>query len=336
MPSSFTSPTHFNIVALETFFTPMPTLSVPSPHTFSLTTYDKTIAAEVPARITDADILITTSVALRAETLSAQVCPRLKLIVVIAAGTDTTDLDACARRGIRVLSCPNCNKDAVAEHAIALYFAVRRSIMPTMRGLLADEWPQRGSLMRSVFMAERPPRACRDETVAIVGNGAVGKRVSELCTALGMQVVVAARKGASASEGKVAFDVALKTATVVFVCCPRTPETMNLLSGPEFVAMPQDAVLVNVSRGGVVDEGALLTALKQGDIGGASVDVFAMEPASSKTSPLLTEEVKELNLVLTPHMAWVGGETTANYHKVLQENIDGFILGTVQEERVRA
>ncbi|KAK7422008.1 hypothetical protein QQZ08_009729 [Neonectria magnoliae] len=336
MPSSFTSPTHFNIVALETFFTPLPTLSLPSPHTFSLTTYEKTTVAELPARIKDADILITTVVALRADTLSSQICPRLKLIAVLAAGTDSVDLTACKQRGIRVLSSPNCNNDAVAEHAIAMYFATRRSIMPTMRGLLAGEWLRRGSIMHEGFMADRPPRACRDETVAIIGHGAVGKRISELCTALGMKVVVAARKGAPASEDRVTFDVALKTASVVFVCCPRSPDTLNLLSGPEFAVMPQDAVLVNVSRGGVVDEDALFAALKNGDIGGAGTDVFATEPASSTTSPLLGNEAEALNLVVTPHLAWIGGETTANYQRVLQENIDGFILGTVQEDRVRA
>lgn len=334
--SPFTAPTRFNIVALETVFTPLPQLSVPTPHTLSITTYDRTNTAELPQRIKDADILIVTTIALSADTLSAQVCPKLKLIAAMAAGTDSIDLAACAKRGISVLSSPNCNNDAVAEHAIALYFATRRNILPTMRGLLAGEWPQRGSMMRTAYAAGKPPRACRDETVAIVGYGAVGKRVGELCTALGMKIIVAARKGMPASGAKVTFDDALKTASVVFVCCPRTPETLDLLLEPEFASMPQDAVLVNVARGGIVSEDALLKALQFGDIAGAGVDVFATEPASSKTSPLLGSHVEGLNLVVTPHIAWVGGETTANYQRVLQENINGFIVGSVAQDRIKA
>lgn len=338
LPSSppFTSATHFHVVALETFFTPLPQLSFPAPHTFSVTAYDRTTAAELPERIRDADILITTIFPLPASALSAEACPKLKLIAVMAAGTDSIDLATCAQRGIRVLSSPDCNSNAVAEHALALYFSARRMIIPTMRGVLAGEWSRRGSLMRTAYAAGRPPRGCADETVAIIGHGAVGRRVHKLFMALGMNVIVAARKGAPASEGRVTFDEALRTASVVVACCPRTPDTVGLLSKPEFATMLDDAVLVNVSRGGVVDEESLLGALKDGQIAGAGTDVFAIEPASPETTSLLGSDAQGLNLVVTPHTAWIGGNTTANYQRVLQENIQDFIVGTVQADRAKA
>lgn len=330
------SPTHFNIVALETFFAPLPDITLPTPHTFSLATYDRTTLSEVPERIKNADILITTTLPLRGNSLSPEVSPRLKLITVMAAGTDSIDLAACVQRGIRVLNSPDCNSDAVSEHSVALYFAARRCIVPTMSGLVAGEWPRRGSLMRSAFAAGKPPRGCRDETVAIVGFGAVGRRAAKLYERLGMRVIVAARKGAPASDGRIAFEDAIKMATVVVLCCPRTPGTTNLLSKTEFGMMQDEAVLVNVSRGGVVDEVALFNALKDGQIAGAGVDVFDVEPASAETSPLIESSAQALNLVVTPHSAWVGGDTTANYQRVLQENLAGFIQGQVWKDRVKA
>ncbi|KUI65870.1 Glycerate dehydrogenase [Cytospora mali] len=329
-------PQHLNIVALETFFTPIPTLRIPAPYTFSLKQYTRTTIGEVPSRIYDAEILITTTLPLRADALSTQVCPKLRLIVVMASGTDSIDLDACTERGIRVLNSPNCNVDAVAEHAVALYFATRRSLLPTMRALNAGDWPRQGTLMTRAYVAGCPPLTCHHETVVIVGFGGVGRKVAKVLGGLGMKVLVAARKGWPVPDGRVSFEEALRTATVLVLCCPRSPETVDLVSTREFTLMREDAVLINVARGGIVNEAAMVTALREGQIAGAGVDVFSQEPASPETSPLLEREAQGLNLVTTPHTAWVAMDTTRNYQRVLQENIEGYILGRIQEERVKA
>lgn len=325
--TNMASPRHFNIVALETFFTPLPELSVPSPHTFSVAQYDRTTIDEIPARIQNADVLITTTIPLRKESLSREVCPNLQLIAVLASGTDSLDLEICKERGIRVLNSPSCNVDAVAEHAVALYFATRRSIMPIMRDLKAGEWPRQGSLMKRAFVAGQSPRGCRDETVAIIGYGAVGRKVESLLGSLGMKVLVTGRKNSTlgAAPGRVDFDRAIKNATVLVFCCPRTPETVGMISKKEFDVMRSDALVINVARGGIIDEEGLLDALREGKIAGAGVDVFDKEPASGDSSVLLGKGLDDLNLVVTPHTAWVGMDTTANYQRVLQENIDGFI-----------
>ncbi|EPE09325.1 glycerate dehydrogenase [Ophiostoma piceae UAMH 11346] len=336
-------PQHFSIVALETIFTGLPPITVPAPHTFTLTTYERSTAAEVGPRLRDAaaDIAIITTVPVRGDALDPANTPKLKLISAIASGTDTIDLAACKKRGIRVLNSPGCNIDAVAEHAVSLYFACRRRIVPSMTALQRGDWPKKGTLMHTAMTGGNAAvRRCATETVALVGYGAVGKRVAELLRALGMHVLVTARKGATGSlpNGRVAFEDAIRKATLVVLCCPRTHETLNLLSTPELNVMQPDCLVVNVSRGGIVNEQALLEALQTSKIGGAGVDVFGVEPAGPETSPLLTSEVasSDLNLVVTPHTAWVAAQTTANNHQVLVENINGFVSGSVNPDRIRA
>ncbi|CAK7205491.1 hypothetical protein SEUCBS139899_008267 [Sporothrix eucalyptigena] len=331
-------PQHVNIVALETVFTGLPPITLPAPHTFSLTVYERTHPDEVAERLKDADIAIVTTVVITAKALES--CPRLRLITAIVAGTDSLDLPACKARGIRVLNAPGANVDAVAEHAVGLYFAARRKVVPSMQQLHQGLWPERGTIIHSALTNGNAPRSCRDETVAIVGYGGVGKRIVTLFKALGMKVIITGRKGQdSAPEGRVPFLEALAVASVVVMCCPLDADTANLISTVEFAAMKQaDCVLVNVARGGVVDEEALLKALQSGQIGGAAVDVFAVEPAGPDTSPLLTPEVAAsgLNLVVTPHTAWLAAQTKANQHVMLLENLNGFITGDIVPERLRA
>ncbi|KAM5341569.1 hypothetical protein ACJ41O_014600 [Fusarium nematophilum] len=330
-------PKHFNIVALETFYMPLPRITVPAPHTFTLTEYYRTTITEIPLRIKDADVLITTAIPLRADSLSAETAPNLKLIALVSSGSDSIDLAKCKERGIRVLNSPGCNVDAVAEHAVAFYFTLRRSIIPTMLSLRSGEWPQRGTLLTKILVAGESPRACHNETAVIIGHGGVGRRVESLLHALGMKVVIAARKGLASGSvplGRVAFEEALKIATVLVVCCPRTPDTPGMLSGPEFAMMRRDAVLVNVARGGIVVEAELLKALRNGDIAGAGIDVFDKEPASAETSILLGQDTEGLNLAVTAHVAWVGRDTTGKYQRKLQENIDRYIRGEMMAERI--
>ncbi|CAK7241748.1 MAG: hypothetical protein STHCBS139747_003217 [Sporothrix thermara] len=331
-------PQHLNIVALESVFTGLPPITLPAPHTFSLTVYERTQPDQVAERLKDADIAIVTTVVITDAALAA--CPRLRLIAAIVAGTDSLDLDACRARGIRVLNAAGSNVDAVAEHAVSLYLAARRKMVPSMQQLQAGRWLERGTIIHAALTNGEAPRSCRDERAVVVGYGGVGKRVAVLLRALGMAVVVAGRKGEqTAPAGRVPFSDALANASGVVLCCPLSPETVDLVSTAEFAAMTQrDCILVNVARGGVVNETALVEALKTGQIGGAAVDVFATEPAGPSTSPLLAPEVVAagLNLVVTPHTAWLAAQTKANQHAMLLENLRGFITGDMVSARIRA
>jgi len=189
-----------------------------------------------------------------------------------------------------------------------------------------------------------PPRTCESEVLGVIGYGGVGKKVAALAKALGMKVLISGRKGAaetaetatSSASGdaqqqqqqqptRTPFTTLLAQATVIVLSCPRSPETLDLLSTPEFALMRPDALLINVSRGGVVDEAALLSALRGGKIAGAASDVFLTEPATPENSILLGKEAPGLNLVTTPHVAWYAEETIKAYNRALQDNLKGWL-----------
>lgn len=143
-----------------------------------------------------------------------------------------------------------------------------------------------------------------------------------------MKVVIADRKGAEiVRSGRLAFQSVLKQSTVLVLILPRTPESSNLISTNELKMMRQDAVMVNVSRGGIVNELALVEALKDRQIAGAAVDVFLNEPAGPATTVLLSDEAKGLNLTLTPHTAWVAETTLRDLQSITKENVETWIAG---------
>lgn len=262
----------------------------------------------------------------------------------MASGTDCVDLSACASRGIRVSNCPGANVEAVAEHAMGLYFATRRNMMPLCRAVVEDEYARSGSLIAKMRVRGRGPRTLREETMGVVGYGAIGKRIAELAKALGMRVIIADRKAARTAANSVGdvngvlrtpFEELLFQASVLVLCCPLTPDTRNLLSVREFEVMQPDAVVINVSRGGVVDERALLGALKKGQTGegggiaGAGIDVFLQEPAGSDNNILVRGAIEKsgLKLVLTPHVAWYAEQTLANLQSLVKQCIEGWVGG---------
>lgn len=208
-----------------------------------------------------------------------------------------------------------------------------------------------------------PPRTCVQETAGVVGYGAVGKRIARLCRALGMKVVISQRKGdaapsttmsltngqqegvaesaaASAAAGgeppRVPFNDVLTQATVLFLALPLTPQSAGLISAPELVQMRPDAVVVNVSRGGIVDEAAVVDALRSRALFGYGTDVFAREPAGgSDDSPLLgAAEAGGLNLTLTGHLAWFSGTTMSNQVRRVKENLRAFLDGEIGPEGI--
>jgi phosphoglycerate dehydrogenase-like enzyme len=321
--------THFKIVATQTFFYQTPPLELPAPFTYDITEYTSTQPGELVERIRDADIITITTTLIPADVLDPTITPRLKAIFVVASGFDCVDLTACRARGIHVANTPHCNTTSVAEHVMALYFAARRSLTLTNNLTRAGEWPRQKTLIKSMYVSDdSAPRTLSREVMGIIGYGAVGTRIEALARAMGMKVLISGRKGdASAPEGRATFDTVIRQATVIVVCCPRSPDTLNLISEAEFSAMSIHAVLVNVSRGGVVDEQALVEALKARKIAGAATDVYEVEPVSSENSPLLGPGTAELNLVTTPHVAWIAEDTIDNYMQCLKENVASWLLG---------
>lgn len=328
---------HHNIVAIEAIHCPIPALDLPLPHTYTLTQHQWTSPGDLASRIKDASVVITTTIRLPAEVLRPAVTPHLRLIVVMATGTDCVDKPAARARGVPVCNCPGTNVASVAEHALGLYFATRRRLVQlhgATSSVPADPreetaWKATGSLHRRMRGADgAAPGLCGRETLGVVGYGAVGRRIARVGEALGMGVLIAERKGTvRPRDGRTAFDEVLSQATVVVLCLPRGPDTVDLIAEEELKAMRAPAVLINVARGGIVNEGALLEALKQGWISGAATDVFVKEPAGRGDSPLLSAEAAGLNLVLTPHLAWFSEDTLVNLQNAVKYTVERWCAG---------
>jgi glyoxylate reductase len=208
--------------------------------------------------------------------------PQLRIVANYAVGLDNVDLDAAGARGIVVTNTPGVLTNATAEHAVALMLALLRRIPEGDRSLRrSDHWEWGPDFMVG--------EGLEGKDVLVVGPGRIGTRVGQLAEAHGARVAYAGR-GADLPS-------LLAAADVVTLHCPLDAETRHLIDPQALAAMKTTAVLVNTARGLVVDEAALVTALRSGAIAGAALDVFEHEPKVSEE--LLAME----NVVLTPHIA---------------------------------
>lgn len=243
---------------------------------------------ELVAATSGADgVVVTPAVAVDAAFLDAA-GPQLRIVANYAVGIDNVDLEATRERGVVVSNTPGVLTNATAEHAIALMLTLLRRIGEGDRSLRRrDRWEWGPDFMVG--------ESLEGKEVLVVGPGRIGRRVAELATAY-------CARPAFAGRADDLLDL-VSRADVVSLHCPLTPETRHLVSRAVLDAMKPTAVLVNTSRGAVVDEAALVAALQAGTIAGAALDVFEREPAVSEE--LLAME----NVVLTPHLASATRET---------------------------
>jgi lactate dehydrogenase-like 2-hydroxyacid dehydrogenase len=151
--------------------------------------------------------------------------------------------------------------------------------------------------------------------------------VEKLCKALDMKVLIAERKDSPTTRaGRTPFTDVLKQCTTLFLTCPLDTTTHNMLSHHELSLLHPTTLLINVGRGGIVNELALATALREGKLGGAGVDVFEHEPATRENCPLLAEGGVP-NLVCTPHLAWFSQRTIEGTKETVRETIEAFVAG---------
>ncbi|HSK16961.1 MAG TPA: D-glycerate dehydrogenase [Gaiellaceae bacterium] len=219
--------------------------------------------------------------------------PQLRVVANFAVGVDNVDLEAAARRGVVVSNTPGVLTEATAELTVALLLALVRRVAEGDRLVRGGEpW-----VWAPTFLLGRGLRGC---TLGIVGPGRIGSAVARLARAFRMDVL---ESGRTPGPGRVPLGELLARADAVSVHVPLTPETRHLLGREELRAMRPDAVLVNTSRGPVVDEVALVDALRRGEIGGAALDVYEREPEVEEG--LLDLE----NVVLAPHLGSATLET---------------------------
>ncbi|WP_395703276.1 NAD(P)-dependent oxidoreductase [Aquabacterium sp.] len=268
--------------------------------------YAASAPGQVAQRIAEAEVVITNKVALTAELLAA--APLLRLVCVAAAGTDNIDFSAATRHGIAVRNVPDYGSDSVAEHTIALLLALRRAIVPSAQAARDGRWSRAGQ-----FCWHGP--ALRDvggSVLGIVGRGRIGEATARLARGLGLQVLFAHRAGHVGGDvggqGDCCFDTLLSQVDALSLHLPLTPETRGLIDARRLALMKPGAVLVNTSRGALVDSVALAAALRSGRLAGAALDVLDTEPPSPD-HPLLAPDIP--NLLLTPHVAWASEQAQA-------------------------
>lgn len=284
--------------------------------------YARTSQAEVEARLADATIAIVNKLILDAETIAR--LPMLKMIAVAATGTNNVDLDACRARGIVVSNIRGYAVHTVPEHAIALMLALSRNVVAYRNSVQAGRWQE----SEQFCFFDHPIRDLHGATLAVLGSGSLGDGVVRLAEAFGMHVLKAERKGAPVCRpGYTPFAEALAAADVVSLHCPLTPETQGLIGANELRAMKSSALLINTARGGLVDEVALVAALREGWIAGAGFDVLTKEPPR-EGNPLLSPELLALpNFLLTPHVAWASRPAMQALADRLIDNIEAFARG---------
>lgn len=286
------------------------------------TEYPATMPDQVEERLRDATIAITNKVVLRGDLLAR--LPKLKMIAGAATGTDNLDLEWCRTHGIVVSNIRGYAVHAVPEHVLMLILALRRQLLPYRTDLAAGKWQQ--AAMFCFF--DHPIRDLHGDTLALIGKGSLGQGVARLAEAFGMKVLWAERKGvATPRPGYLSFEQALTEADVLSLHCPLTAETRGMIGATELRAMKPDALLINTARGGIVDEPALVQALKEGWIGGAGFDVLSKEPPR-EGNPLLAPEVLALpNFLLMPHVAWASDKAMQTLADQLIDNIEAFVAG---------
>ncbi len=290
------------------------------PHTLS--SYGTTEAHETLERIRGADIVITNKVVISAQAFAEN--PQLKLVAVTATGVNNVDIEAAKQNGTAVCNIRAYGNESVAEHAFMMMITLMRNLPAYQRDVAAGLWEN------SPFFCHlgAPMRDLNGKTLAIFGRGNIGKTLATYAQAFKMNVVFAEHKNAqNVRDGYVSFDEAIRSADVVSLNCPLTPQTANMIGEAELQQMKPGTILINCGRGGLVDEAALVAALKYGQIGGAGFDVLTQEPPRDG-NPLLKAQLP--NLIVTPHIAWASQEAANRLFDILLDNINRFVAGNPQ------
>ncbi|MBC54309.1 MAG: glycerate dehydrogenase [Gammaproteobacteria bacterium] len=256
---------------------------------------------QIRTRLTGAQAAITNKAMLNADTLAA--LPELRLICVMATGTNNIDMDAATRLGIAVRNITAYGTASVAQHTMMLMLALANRLPRYQQDVGAGHWQQNTAFC---LMTHRTLQLAGKHLV-IVGQGELGQRVAQLAAAFGMQVSFSARPGNEDNDARTALARLAPTADVISLHCPLTEHTRQLINQSILDTLKPGTLLINCARGGMIDDAAALSALRQSQLGGLGVDVLPQEPPT-RGHVLLDALQDGLNLIVTPHNAWITPE----------------------------
>jgi D-3-phosphoglycerate dehydrogenase len=252
--------------------------------------------------------------------------PRLKVIAKHGSGVDNIDIEAASRRGVPVLRAVAANSQAVAEHAFALMAALTKDLFPLDAQIRNGRWSKAGHRGRDLAGL----------TLGIVGFGEIGRRLAGMAGAFGMPVLAHDPQFPSdAIDVNVTriddLDALLTSSDIVSLHCPLTAQTRHMIGAARLAAMKPGAIIINTARGGIIDERALVEALRDGRIAGAGLDSFEQEPPASD-NPLWALP----NVILTPHVAGVTQGAVREMGVQATRHVLGVLAGEPPEPRCLA
>lgn len=285
-----------------------------------LTIYDRTTQDQIIERAFSADILLVNKVILNADILTQ--LPNLKCICITATGYNNVDTITARRLGIDVCNVSNYSTDSVAQHVFALILHLTNHVSFHNQSVKDGTWS------RSVDWCYSLASLCELSglTLGIYGYGAIGQKVASIGRALGMSIIATSRRDLSGNAHKLVKQVEkieiFRKSDVLSLHVPLTSDTDKLINSDTLSLMKPSAILINTSRGGLVDEEALAKALRAEVIAGAAVDVLSSEPPSNN-NPLLSIK----NCIITPHNAWATVASRKRLVDGLSDNIDAFKKG---------
>lgn len=280
-----------------------------------VTVYDRTPPGEVNGRIKDADVVFTNKTVLSAENMDA--AASLGFIGVLATGYNVVDTGAAKARGIAVCNVPSYGTTAVAQFTFALLLEICHHVAHHSERVQQGEWKKRGDFC----FWDYPLIELAGKTFGIIGYGRIGQAVGEIAKCFGMKVI--AYDPVGKGEALVPLKELLSQSDIISLHCPLFPETAGIINRDNISRMKDGVIILNTSRGPLIDEAALAEALKSGKVYAAAVDVVSVEPIE-ETNPLLGLD----NCIITPHIAWAPKASRERLLNVVVDNLRQFINGT--------
>lgn len=280
-----------------------------------LVTYPSSSRREALIRVKDAEVLIVNKVIVDRELLDA--APVLKLVCVSATGVNNIDLQACKEKNVIVRNVAGYSTNSVVQ----LTFAIMLSLICEIH--VYDEYVKTGMYGKSGLFTDvsHPFSELEGKTLGVIGMGNIGRKVSSIAEAFGMKIIYYSTSGTShcADYESVTLSRLMSESDVVSIHAPLNEKTAGLIGEEQISFMKQGAVLLNLGRGGIVDEAALVEAINSEKIFGAGLDVYEQEPLP-EDSPLLKCKFSE-RLILTPHVGWASSESLDRLVLKVAENI---------------
>jgi len=291
---------------------------------WNCTVHQVTKPAETIERIAGHTIVVTNKVAFDKIVLNYPEAGELKLIAVAATGTDIIDKEQAAKRGIKVCNVPGYATQSVAQFTMALILELATHAGKYGGAVKAGEWQK-----SPVFsLLNFPNMELAGKKLGIIGFGNIGQAVAQMARGFGLEILIAARPGSAAPmpKDRLSVNELLQQADIVSLHCPLTPATKNLIDDRSLALMKPTAFLVNTARGALIDEAALIDALRRKKIAAAALDVISQEPPPAD-HPIIQAAAALDNLLVTPHTAWSAREARQRLLKEVEANISAFLEG---------